>query len=60
MPEFVRVKDPVSGHEFTTSAGNAANLRLEVLKSKPALDPFGRHLPAKPHVGKSPSPKENV
>lgn len=50
MP-FVRAKDPVSGHEFSTSADFAESAGLTVL-DKPATDDFARVLPAKPNTGK--------
>lgn len=46
MSHRVRVKDPVSGHEFTTTADFAASCSLTVLE-EPAVDGFGRDLPAK-------------
>lgn len=58
MPEYIRVKDSVTKHEYTTAAPAAEG--LEVLK-KDAVDPFGRPLPAKPYVdlaGKPAASKE--
>ena len=52
MPDLVRAKDPVSGHEFTTSADFAESAGLTVLGDKPATDDFGRVLPAKPNTSK--------
>ncbi len=46
MSDRVRVKDPVSGHEFTTTPDFAESCGLTVLK-EPAVDSFGRDLPAK-------------
>lgn len=51
MPNFVRAKDPVSGHEFTTSAAHAESAGLSVI-DKDAVDSFGRVLPAKPNISK--------
>lgn len=48
---LVRVKDPVSGAEYTTSAANAEASGLTVL-NKPALDDFGN-----PAIGKPATPK---
>ena len=50
MPEFVRVKNH-RGHEFTTTAELATAHALKVL-DKPAVDPDGRALPAKPNVSR--------
>lgn len=60
--EFVRVKDPTSGHEYTTSAEHAEAAGLTVLK-KDAVDDFGRTLPAKintPSKGVKPTEKESA
>lgn len=46
MSDRVRVKDPVSGHEFTTTPDFAESCGLTVLE-EPAVDSFGRDLPAK-------------
>lgn len=46
MPEQVRVKDPTSGAEFTTNTVHAESAGLPVIE-KPAIDSFGRDLPAK-------------
>lgn len=53
MPEYVRVKDPISRGEYTTSAENAKGSELPVIK-KPAVDQLGVPLPAKPNVGANP------
>lgn len=49
MTEYVRVKDPVSGHEFTTSAEWAKSADLTVV-DKAAVDDIGRVLPSKPNI----------
>lgn len=49
MTEYVRVKDPVSGHEFTTSAEWAKSADLSVV-DKAAVDEIGRVLPSKPNI----------
>ena len=54
MIEYVRVKDPISGHEYTTSSADAKNSGLTVLEKKDAVDQIGRPLPAKPNVGTPP------
>lgn len=56
MTQFVRAKDPGSGHEFTTSAQHAKNAGLEVLKNKDAVDRDGRPLPAKHNTDKAGKP----
>ena len=48
MPEFVRVKDNKTRHEFTIDAINVAD-SLKVI-DKLAVDRNGRPLPAKPSV----------
>lgn len=58
MPDFVRVKDKASRHEFTIDAINVVD-GLEVI-DKPAVDPRGNPLPAKPSVpvkSDAPAPK---
>lgn len=47
MPEFVRVKDKTTGHEFTVRHPNLA--KVDVIDSR-ALDANGQPLPATPHV----------
>jgi hypothetical protein len=61
MTQFVRVKDPVSGHEYSTSADFAESAGLQVLK-KDAVDDFGRALPAKINIstGAKPAEKESA
>lgn len=51
MTDYVRVKDPTTGHEFTTSAQRAKNAGLQVL-SKPAVDRYGRVRPTTYHTPK--------
>jgi hypothetical protein len=53
--ERVRVKDPVSGHEFTTTRDHAESNGLTVL-DRPAVDAFGRDVPAKHNVTKAGAP----
>ena len=58
MPEFVRVKDKASRHEFTIDKINVVD-GLEII-DKPAVDPRGNPLPAKPSVpvkSSAPAPK---
>jgi len=59
--EFVRVKDPGTGHEVTVPRRVAEAEKLTVL-DKPALDSNGRPLPGKPHVelAKAPAPKADA
>lgn len=52
MPKWVRVKDPSTGHEFTTASPTEG---LAVLK-KDATDRWGRPLPTKYHVTKAGRP----
>lgn len=55
MPtQFVRVKDPGTGHEVTVPRRFAEQNKLEPL-DKPALDDNGRPLPGKPHVELEPA-----
>lgn len=53
MPNFVRVKDKTSGHEFTVDEVRLEDKRFaeahEVL-DKPAVNRYGAPLPAKPNV----------
>lgn len=51
--KYVRVRD--TNGEFTTSDINAESLGLEVLE-KPAVDPNGRPLPAKPKANVKSTP----
>ena len=46
MRDLVRVKDPDTGHEFTTTRARAEKAGLRVL-DKPAADAFGKPLRAK-------------
>lgn len=51
MTEFVRVKDLDTRHHLTLPRHQAdASDRLQILEGHPALDTFGRPLPAKPHT----------
>lgn len=52
MPNWVRVKDPSTGHEFTTANPTEG---LTVLK-KDATDRHGRPLPTKYHTTKAGRP----
>lgn len=56
MPEFVRVKDPDTGHEFTTSAAFAERVGLTPLSGKDTVDVDGKPLPPKLNVPKGTSP----
>lgn len=64
MPEYVRVKDPNTGHEFTTDRFHAENVGLRVL-DKPAVDRYGRprpttyHVPPKKATGSKPGETES-
>lgn len=46
MPEWVRVKDPDTGHEVSITAAQADAVGAKPL-DKPALSPFGAPLPPK-------------
>ena len=46
MPEYVRVKDKSTGHEFSMPAGTFDEDAVTVLK-KDAVDPGGAPLPTK-------------
>ena len=59
MSKQVRVKDPDSGAEYTTNEVHAESAGLSVLKDKPAVDSFGRRLPAKYPVTKAGAPVTN-
>jgi hypothetical protein len=51
MTEFVRVKDPGTGHEWSAPKRWAeASDEVEVLHNKRATDVNGRPLPSKPKV----------
>ena len=62
MPERVRVKDPVSGHEYTTTEEHATAQGLTVLKDRSAVDAYGRDIPAKTNVDKAgkPAPAKEI
>jgi hypothetical protein len=47
--QFVRVKDPATGHEVTVTKAYAEGYKLPVL-DKDATDSNGRPLPGKPNV----------
>lgn len=47
---FVRVKDTVTGHEYSVSESSVDPDRHTVLKDRPAADASGDPLPAKPNV----------
>lgn len=49
MPEWVRVKDPVSRHEFTITRDHADSAGLKPI-DKPAADTYGNPLPPKHHI----------
>ena len=49
MRDLVRVKDPDTGHEFTTTKARADKAGLRVL-DKDAAGPFGLPLPAKHNI----------
>ena len=55
--ERVRVKDPVSGHEFTTTRDHAEGSGLTILNTD-AVDSFGRDLPTV-HAEPKKTVKEN-
>lgn len=58
MTEFVRVKDPGTGHEWSAPKRWAeASDEIEVLHDKEAADLTGRPLPPKPKVNLSPLPE---
>jgi hypothetical protein len=48
MADFVRAYHPASNSDVTVTRGFAAAVGLRVL-DKPAVDRFGKPLPAKPH-----------
>ena len=54
MTEFVRAKDPETGHEVTVTRKFAEGYKLEVL-DKDAVDANGRPLAAKPKVNLAPA-----
>jgi hypothetical protein len=53
--DLVRVKDPISGHEFSVSQVFAEAQGLPIL-DKPATDEFGAALPAKHNINKGAAP----
>lgn len=59
MADLVRVKDPISKHEFTTSREHAEASDLQIL-DKPAVDERGHGLPAKLHEPRASGKKTPV
>lgn len=58
--DLVRVHDPVSGAEYTTSRAAAEGSDLEVLEDREPLDGFGRPadpLPRTDKAGRSVAPR---
>ena len=55
MTEFVRAKDPETGHEVTVTRQFAEGYNFEVLADKKAVDDNGRPLPSKPKVNLKPA-----
>lgn len=53
MPEFVRVRDKDTKHEYSVVASAVDPAAHEVLKSKDAVHVDGTPLPMKPHVSLS-------
>ena len=49
MTEWVRVKDPDSGHEITLSTEQARAFGARIIESKDAAGPDGLPLPPKYH-----------
>lgn len=49
MTEWVRVKDPDTGHEITISTEQARAFNARVIESKDAAGPDGMPLPPKYH-----------
>ena len=47
VSEYVRVKDPATGHHMTVTARQAAQFGGQVLKDHAAVDEMGRPLPPK-------------
>lgn len=56
MRELVRVKDPTTGHQYTTDK-RAAEKRGLTLLDKDAVDAFGKPLPAKHYTPTRRNPK---
>lgn len=53
MPEFVRIKDPATGAEFTYDTDKVHALGLEdAVIDRPALGPDGLPAPTKPNLPK--------
>lgn len=50
MPEYVRVKQSETGHEFSIVASALAAFPELVVLDKPATRADGRPLPVKPHI----------
>lgn len=50
MPEWVRIKDPDTGHEISVSAEQAALAGAKPLDKKDAQTPFGGPAPVKYHT----------
>ena len=50
MTEWVRVKDPDTGHEITISTEQARAFNARVIESKDAAGPDGLPLPPKYHT----------
>lgn len=59
--DLVRVEDPNTGHQFTTSRAFADSAEFKVLSAKKATDEKGRPLPATPRTDKAgqPAPRES-
>ena len=57
MTEFVRAKDPETGHEVTVTRQFAEGYNFDVLTDKAAVDGMGRPLPSKPKVNLEPAAK---
>jgi len=59
--ELVRVEDPSTGHQFTTTRVHAKSAGLRVL-DKGTTDSIGRPIPARPRTNKAgrPAPRKSV
>mgnify|MGYP006967509645 CR=1 FL=1 len=57
--ELVRVEDPSTGHQYTTSRAHAESAGLTVLKGKKAANSRGKALRALPRTtkGREPAPR---
>lgn len=53
MPKFVRVRDKVTGHQFTIAEAAVRDDKHDVLKDKDAVNKQGKPLPAKPNTSAS-------